>query len=168
MSRSRLEVLVESPLTTVATFEETVITVVRSELTMESLVAGKQANARLYARYKQGTSALIIVHPGIRMPDAELRRASAEAMAATRTTTRASARVFLGDGFWLSSVRSVLTAIELLRPYDVPKRTFADVRTASSWLAQSIHAEGGWAARLQEAVSDLEAGSAPLRVGAAT
>jgi hypothetical protein len=157
---------VDSPLTTVATFGETAITLVRSELTMESLRISAAVNAKICADYPEGAVSLTIAEPNIRMPDAELRNAASEAMASTRSRTRAAARVFLGDGFWLSSVRSVLTAIELLRPYDLPKRTFAELPTASRWLARTIHQDAAWAERLIEAVNELTRLAA--HVGAST
>jgi hypothetical protein len=162
----RLEIWVESPLTSVATFGETAITVVHSELTMESLRVAKAINAKICAQYPDGVLALTVVQSGIQLPNLELRNAASEAMAATRSRTRAAARIFLGDGFWLSSVRSVLTAIELLRPYDLPKRTFADVPAATRWLAQLIHEDDAWIARLSEAVNQLTRSPSDLRIAA--
>jgi hypothetical protein len=168
MARSSLEILVDSPLTTVATFEQTAITVVHTELTMESLRVARTVNGKICAGYPEGAVALTIVQPNIRLPDAELRRAASEAMAATRSRTRAVARVFLGDGFWLSSVRSVLTAIELLRPYDLPKRTFGELSVATHWLSQLIHADATWAQRLNEVVGELARPASDERAGAST
>jgi hypothetical protein len=73
-------------------------------------------------------------------------------MAAARAQTRCAARVFLGNGFWLSTVRSVLTAIELIRPYDLPRRTFSEIPPATRWLAKSIDESLAWADRLNVAL----------------
>jgi hypothetical protein len=155
MALPELQMWVDSPLTTVATLGETVITIVHSELTMESLRVAKPINTKICASYPEGAVSLTIVRENIRLPEPELRNAVSEAMVATKSGTRATARVFLGDGFWLSSVRSVLTAIELLRPYDLPKRTFADLPSATTWLAQTIHRDGVWVEHLNATVERL-------------
>jgi hypothetical protein len=155
MGLPRLEMWVDSPLTTIATLGETVITVVHTELTMEALRAAKPVNDKICASYPEGAVSLTVVRENIRLPDTELRNAVAEAMAATRSRTRAVARVFLGDGFWLSSVRSVLTAIELLKPYDLPKRTFGEVPDATAWLARTVQRDAGWAKHLHDTVEEL-------------
>jgi hypothetical protein len=166
MALPRLKMWVDSPLTTVATLGETVITVVHSELTMESLRVASPVNAKICESYPEGAVSLTIVRANIRLPEAELRNAVSEAMAATRSRTRAVARVFLGDGFWLSSVRSVLTAIELLRPYDLPKRTFAEVPDATSWLARTIQRDAGWAKHLNDTVEELTRATAQQAISA--
>ena len=165
MTVPSLEILVQSPLTSVAVYGETVITIVQSELTVEALHASKAAYDKLGTRYP-GSVSLTVVHAGIKLPDAAMRNLTSEIMAQTRSRTRGVARVFFGDGFWLSTVRSVLTAIELMRPYDLPRRTFGTLEPATTWLAHTIQESSPWALRLNTAVHMLAESSGQARTQA--
>jgi hypothetical protein len=151
-----LEVLLQSPLTSVGVYGETVITIVHTELTAEALYASRAAYDKICAKHPLGTVSLTIVHPGIKLPDASMRNLASDIMVQTKSRTRSVARVFFGDGFWLSTVRSVLTAIELMRPYDTPRRTFGTLEPATQWLAKSIQESAPWALRLNTAIHMLE------------
>jgi hypothetical protein len=163
MPPPRLDIVVESHLSSVATFGETVIVVVHSEVTEESLQASITACHRLHEKFPGGVVGLTVVECGIKLPDAPLRQASSAAMAATSRQTRIMARVFLGEGFWLSTVRSVLTAIELIRPYDLPRRTFTEIEPATRWLAKGIQQELAWADRLSVAAASMTRNQAQQR-----
>ena len=154
----RAEVLLDSPLSSVALCDEAVITMVTTELTLEALRVSEAAYHRVCALYP-GTIGITLVHAGIKLPNAELRAASSESMARCRGKTRCVARVFFGDGFMLSSVRSVLTAIELIRPYDLPRRTFGELAPATDWVAQQVQRDAGWAAALLAELSVFAFGS---------
>ena len=154
MSR-RFDLLLESPFSSVATFGDTVITVVHTQMTAEALNAATAASKRLAAIHPAGVSGLAIVKRGALLPNAELRRAASQTMLATEAHTRCTARVFLGDGFWLSTMRSVLTAIELIQPYNQVKRTFADVRLATRWMALTTSHDTAWAEHLCDAALEM-------------
>jgi hypothetical protein len=159
-----LEILVQSPLTSVARYGEAVITLVNTELTLEALHAGKVAYDRILAAHPEGTVSLTVVNAGIKLPDASLRNMASDIMTQTKGRTRAVAQVFFGDGFWLSTMRSVLTAIELIRPYhDLPRRTFGTLEPATHWLAKTIHESPPWSLRLNTAVHMLGESSAQAR-----
>ena len=141
-----------------AALDDVIIMLVHSELTMDALRASRAAYDKILNKHPAGTISLTVVSAGITLPDHALRNASSELMSETRAHTRCVARVFFGQGFWLSTVRSVLTAIELLRPYDLPRRTFSELAPATSWLAQCRGENAPWAARLNDAVRSLDAG----------
>jgi hypothetical protein len=151
MAAHRLEMLLEGP-TSVAVFGEAVITVVAKGVTAEGLRVSIDASRRVARLYPGRVVGVNLVYPGIELPNHELRRLSSEAMAEARDLTRCAARVFLGNGFWLSTVRSVLTAIELIRPYDLPRRTFSEIPPATRWLAKNIDESLAWADRLSVAL----------------
>jgi hypothetical protein len=144
-------------------YGEAVITIVHTELTAESLHAGRTAYDKICAKHPLGTVSLTLVHAGIKLPDASLRNLASDIMAQTTGRTRGSARVFFGDGFWLSTMRSVLTAIELMRPYDSPRRTFGTLEPATAWLAKTIHESAPWSLRLNTAIHMLGEGSRATR-----
>jgi hypothetical protein len=151
MAQPQLQMVVESPLSSVATFGEVVITAVHTQLTMEALNAAVAAGRAVAAAYPRGDIGLTLVKVGIQLPSPALRKAASEAMVATKGHTRCVARVFFGNGFWMSTVRSVLTAIELVQPYDIPRRTFGELAPATRWLASSCALDTGWAERLEAA-----------------
>jgi hypothetical protein len=166
MHTPSLEILIESPLTSVARFGEVVITVVHSELTEEALGAGVAAGQAIAEVYPRGGMGLSVIEVGAKVPNMELRKAASDAMAATKNHTRCTARVFLGDGFWMSTMRSVLTAIELMRPYDIPRRTFHALAPATLWIASQNARDVAWAQQLEAATHRIMrvSASAPSHV----
>jgi hypothetical protein len=154
MAPPRLESLLEGP-TSVAIYGEAVITVVNTELTPEGLRLSVEANERVRVLHPGRVVGVTLVYPGIKLPGTDMRKLSSEAMAKTRAHTNCVVRIFLGDGFWLSTVRSVLTAIELIHPYDLPRRTFSDIPTATRWAAKHIDESLAWADRLTVAIASV-------------
>jgi hypothetical protein len=148
---ARLQMWLEGP-TSVATFGEAVITAIEQRVTAEGLRLSIDACHKAASIHPGRVVGITLVYPGIEMPGHELRKLSSEAMAATRQHTNSCVRVFLGNGFWLSTVRSVLTAIELIRPYDLPRRNFSEIPPATRWLAKNINESLAWADRLSVAL----------------
>ena len=158
MAPYRLEMLLEGP-TSVAIFGEATVTVIEREVTAEGLRLSIEACNKVAQRHPGCVVGVTLVYPGITLPNTEMRKLSSEAMAATRAQTACAARIFLGSGFWLSTVRSVLTAIELIRPYDLPRRTFSEIPPATRWLAKNISESLAWADRLSAALEERFGGS---------
>jgi hypothetical protein len=163
MTPPRLEVLLDSPLSSVATFGEVVITAVHTELTEQALRVAVGAGRKVAASHPGGDVGLTLVQVGIKLPSSELRKAASEAMTSTMSHTRCVARVFFGAGFWMSTVRSVLTAIELIQPYPIPRRTFALVAPATRWLASTCGQDVSWAEGLDIAAAQVLRISADAR-----
>jgi hypothetical protein len=151
MAPNRLEILLEGP-TSVAVFGEAVITVIEKRVTAEGLRVSIDGCLKVATQHPGRVVGVTLVYPGIELPNHELRKLSSETMAATRQHTNSCVRVFLGDGFWLSTMRSVLTAIELIKPYDLPRRTFSEIPPAARWLAKNIDESLAWADRLTVAL----------------
>jgi hypothetical protein len=154
MAPPRLESLLEGP-TSVAIYGEAVITVINTEVTAEGLRLSVEANQKVRQLHPGKVIGITVVYPGIKLPGTEMRKASSEAMAQTRAYTSCAVRIFLGDGFWLSTVRSVLTAIELIAPYDLPRRTFSEIPAATQWAAKNIQESLAWADRLAVAIGNV-------------
>jgi hypothetical protein len=101
------------------------------------------------------------VNFGVSIPDSAMRKLAAETMAATRTHLRCAAQVLQGEGFWPSTVRSVITAVERLKPDDRPRRTFPDVASAVEWMALHMERDTEWQSALCRATeSALQASAA--------
>ncbi len=163
MAQPQLEVLLDSPLSSVAVLGDVVITAVHTELTEQALRVAVTAGRKVAAAYPQGDVGLTLVQVGIKLPSAELRKAASDAMASTMGHTRCVARVFFGAGFWMSTVRSVLTAIELIQPYPIPRRTFALVNPATRWLASTCGQDVRWAESLDAAAAQVMRDAAGAR-----
>lgn len=155
MAAPQLQVLLGSPLCSVGSYDDVIIIAVHSELTAEALRASVAANRKLALKYPSGVASLALAHFGAKIPNAQLRAAASQAMAETRISTRCAAQVIAGEGFWHSTVRSVITAMEQLRPDDRPRRTFRTVTEAVSWLAGQLGRDGQWVEGLGAAAQAL-------------
>jgi hypothetical protein len=138
-----------NPACSVATFDgSVVILLVRTALTLEGLHSSIASARRIALRRGRGAAGLTIVQGGVSIPGPELRQAMNESIKDSRTHSVCSAQVLIGTGFWLSTMRSVLTALELIRPGDLPRRTFEDVAPAARWVAGHLERDAAWAERL--------------------
>jgi hypothetical protein len=151
----QLQIVLDSPLCSVGSYAEVIIIAVHSEMTLESLHASVATNRKLAHLYPHGVASLALAHFGAKMPNAELRAAAGQAMADTRMTTRCAAQVIAGEGFWPSAVRSVITAMEKLRPDDKPRRSFGSLAEAVPWLCSNLDRDPKWGAGLVEAAQQL-------------
>jgi hypothetical protein len=151
----QLQIVLGSPLCSVGTYAEVIIVAVHSEMTAESLRASVTANRKLANMYPHGVASLALAHFGAKMPSSEMRAAAAQAMADTRMTTRCAAQVIAGEGFWPSAVRSVITAMEKLRPDDKPRRSFGSLAEAVPWLCNQLDRDPKWGTGLVEAAQQL-------------
>lgn len=150
-----LQVLLQSPLTSVAVYGEVVITIVHTELTLEALRTGVAANKKLGLTYPRGVASLAIAPPTAKMPNAETRTAASQAVEEALPHTLCAAQVIMGEGFWYSTLRSVLTAIEQFRPNDRPRRTFRDLDEALAWLSSQLQKDVQFSTSLRAAVQTL-------------
>jgi hypothetical protein len=155
MSTQELRWELQSPLCSIATFRDVVLVLVHRELTAESLKASQVAHQRLAMAFPKYVGCLTVVNFGVKIPDAPIRKLAAEAMAATNAHLRCAAQVLKGEGFWPSTVRSVITAVERLRPDDRPRRTFPDVRSAIAWMAENMDRDANWQSALHAVTTQV-------------
>jgi hypothetical protein len=134
--------------------ELVVVTVTRAT-TVDMLRASVTAGRRLSARRGAPIGALTIIETGITMPDAELRKELNRTVEVSRTYTACTAQVLRGQGFWLSAVRSLLTALSLLGPGDQPRRVFEETPLAARWMARTLLQEQAWAEALLAALASV-------------
>jgi hypothetical protein len=160
MRAAQLQVILAGPLSSVGSYGEVIIVAVHSEITLEALRASVAANRKLAGHYPHGIASLAIAHFGAKIPSAELRAAASQAMVESRLTTRCAAQVISGEGFWASTVRSVITAMEKLRPDDKPRRSFASLPEAVPWLCEQLDRDLKWGEGLSAAAQALLDGTA--------
>jgi hypothetical protein len=163
-----LEEAYQHPGCSVLTFGgEVVISLVRTEMTIEGLAASVNAARRLALRNRHGVGSLAVVAPNVSMPGPELRHAINQAIKDSRQYTCCAAQVLRGTGFWLSAVRSLLTAIELIHPGDLPRRTFDDVPIAARWIAENLKHDKAWADQLIGSIRSV-LGTGELQIASAS
>ena len=92
---------------------------------------------------------------GVKMPDEQTRKASAELMAKLDPTLIASAVVVDGEGFFASAARGVIAGIFALSRSRVPQRAFRSVQEATAWLAPKLELDEAQANALGDALTDL-------------
>jgi hypothetical protein len=138
-----------TPECSVSTFAgEIVILVIHSAMTLEALHYSEATARRLALRGRRKGAGLTLVNGIVRIPGPELRRAIDQSVKDSIQHTRCTATVLSGSGFWLSTMRSVLTAMEFIRPGDMPRRTFQVVPPATRFLAEQLGHDGAWAEKL--------------------
>jgi hypothetical protein len=151
----QLEIVLGSPLCSVGVYAEVIIVAVHTEVTLEALKASVATARKVGTMYPHGVASLALAHFGARIPNAELRAAASQAMAESRGTTRCAAQVIAGEGFWASTVRSVITAMEKLRPDDKPRRSFGSLPEAVPWLCSHLDRDSKWGEGLLLAARQL-------------
>jgi len=139
----------------VATFRNVVLVVVHDALTIDLLSASVRANRNIAPKHPAGVASLTTVSMGIRFPSAAERAVASEAIAAVRDSVRCAAQHISGDGFWASAARSIVTAIEMIRPDDRPRRTFTSLPDATQWIASCMQEDLNWARELEAVMNEL-------------
>lgn len=139
----------------VATWRNVVFVLVHDQLTVELLAASVKANRSIAPRYPQGVASLSSASMGIKFPSAAERVAASEAIAAVRDSVRCAAQHISGDGFWASAARSIVTAIEMVRPDDRPRRTFTRLSEATFWMSQRMGEDQAWAREVEAILRGL-------------
>ncbi len=138
-----------TPECSVSTFDdEVVILVVHAAMTLDALHFSEATARRLALRNRRKGAGLTLVNGIVKIPGPELRRAIDLSVKDATQHSRCTATVLSGTGFWLSAMRSVLTAMELIRPGDMPRRTFQVVPPASRFIAEQLGHDGAWAEKL--------------------
>jgi hypothetical protein len=76
----------------------------------------------LMAYRPEGSVSIVAVDPSSGFPSDEARRAALEITRLTDTKTVAVAVIVLGDGFWASAIRGVLTTLGFLGHHTYPRK----------------------------------------------
>lgn len=154
---ARLVQTFRSPECAVYTFgTEAVIVTVDTAITVDMLRASVTAGRQLSAKRGGPIAALTIIEQGAALPGNELRGELNRTVETSRPYTLCAAQVLRGNGFWVSTARSLLTAITLLRPGDLPRRVFEDSAPAARWAARHLLMDSGWAELLASSLLSVQ------------
>jgi hypothetical protein len=135
----------------IASFHNVIIVLLDTTMSLGALHTSVQVNRKLTSVHGH-IAVLSVFGLGVKMPSPEVRKAAADAVALTAATTRADVRVLPGDGFWASAQRGILTAIEMMRPDSVPRRTFRHLREGVSFLVARLEKDASFARELERIV----------------
>jgi hypothetical protein len=92
-------------------------------------------------QHPTGMSNVHLIKSKIALPDAETRQAMVELMRELGPSLAGSAVVVGGDGFWASTMRSVITGMRVLTPRSYEMRLHSSIAEVVEWLP-AVHARG--------------------------
>lgn len=116
------------------------INVYRDKVTRDSMMRGVDVLEMLAQRYPEGAVVISTAHvDAVGLPNAEGRAGIAEANARLDNVMVANGVCLLGEGFWVSAIRSLVTTLMIVTPRPYPTKFFGDDVHAAEWLC-----ENGW------------------------
>ena len=116
----------------------------------------------LKAYRPEGSVSIVVIDPSSGFPSEETRRVALEVTRFTNPQTVAVAVIVLGDGFWASAIRGVLTTLGFLGKPTHPRKIFRYEEEGVDWAIESI------AESPEKYRSNLLAALAQLRPAATT
>jgi hypothetical protein len=139
----------------VASFESFVLVRCFGDVGAEAIQASWPANRAALASRPEGVISIVLVDPTTKFPSEAMRRAGVEVRKKTNANVVASITVIAGDGFWASTVRGALTAINTLAASAYPTKVFHDLREAVTWGVEHIGPPSPF--RVSQILSQFEA-----------
>lgn len=125
----------------VAHFRSLHITHYRTGISIESVGFATDDFERHVAHHRgHPIATVMIAEPNLPLPEGEMRKFANDCMTRVSRHTGDQASVILGDGFWLSAARSVMTAMNMMSREKRNMRVFAGVPEAASWASAILGA----------------------------
>ena len=106
-------------------------------VTPEDIEASLNCADVLLANRPEGSISIVAVDPTSTFPSEETRRAAAEATRKTSSHTVAHVMIVLGDGFWASAIRGVLTTHASLTPASFPRKVVRYEEEGVDWAIEA-------------------------------
>lgn len=122
---------------TVATAGNVMISAWHGQVRAQEVVVNSACAHGLMQAFPDGIGLIVILPPHLRLPSEDERARMHEFYRVHRF--KAVAFVVLGDGFWASAVRGVLTALKLVGNRDYPTHVLRSGHAAVAWLAAQPH-----------------------------
>jgi hypothetical protein len=86
----------------------------------------------------EGGCSIVAVDPTTTFPSEETRRTAIDLTRKTANQTLADALVILGDGFWASAMRGVMTTIWSLNSSNHPRKVVRQEAEAVDWVIETV------------------------------
>jgi hypothetical protein len=112
----------------------------RKAVTAADVLAGVEDFERLVRAGRGGPpwGSFMIAEPDIPLPDLDIRHVATEGMKRVSVHQPAQAVVLLGEGFWVSAARSLVTAMRMILPNHHSMRVFGEVEEAARWMVEAL------------------------------
>ena len=108
-------------------------------------------HAALAAR-PEGVISIVLIDSSTKFPSDEMRRAGVAVRKQTNPHVTALATIVAGEGFWASTIRGVLTAINSLSGSSYPTKVFRDPLEGVTWAAE----QAGWRQHVARIARELD------------
>jgi hypothetical protein len=108
------------------------------DVTPEDIRATLRGHEALIAYRAQGGASIVAVDPSATFPSEATRRTALEITRGTAPVTLAHALIILGDGFWASAMRGVMTTIWSLNAANHPRKVVRQEEEGVEWAIEAI------------------------------
>jgi hypothetical protein len=155
----RVEILYETQAEAVAAWDQVVITVTRTGLSLDAIRCSERAMKAKAAERPMCT--LAVFGQRTALPDSDLLRVMSQVVQASPAIC--GARVVPGRGLWATALRGMTNAPGLSSPPDRPRKTFHAIDAAAAWLATIMQRDTAFRAQLTTITGTLLYGSPSFR-----
>ncbi|HMI86241.1 MAG TPA: hypothetical protein VK550_19240 [Polyangiaceae bacterium] len=162
MSRpaGKLVVHHRSPGVAIATLDAFFIMRCFGNVTPEDIRATLLGHEALIAYRQEGGGSIVAVDPTANFPSEATRRVALEITRTTGPKTLAHALIVLGDGFWASAMRGVMTTIWSLNFANRPRKVVRQEGEGVDWVIETVgESVPKYRQLLLSALSQLRAGA---------
>lgn len=140
-----LEVVLDSKAVRIIASGPILVAQFRTNVSADTLRVLERTQETMLKSIEGGTLLLTIIDASVPLPTEDARSLVIDTFRRMSARNAAAATVVRGEGFWVSAIRSTLTALNLVVRPGCPQRTFAEVDEAMDWLrthdaSQSIDA----------------------------
>jgi hypothetical protein len=108
------------------------------DVTPDDIRATLRGHEALLAYRPEGGGSIVTVDPTATFPSEETRRTALDITRGTAPQTRAHALIILGDGFWASAMRGVMTTIWSLNAANHPRKVVRQEDEGVDWVIGTI------------------------------
>lgn len=123
------------------------------DVSADAVHASIAAHHAALAARREGVISVVLIDPTTKFPSDEMRRAGVAARKQTNGHVTALVTIVAGEGFWASTIRGALTAINSLSASSYPTKVFRDTLEGVTWAAE----QAGWKHHVARIARELEA-----------
>jgi hypothetical protein len=140
MSRpvGKLMVHYRSPGVAIATLDVFFLMRCFGDIVPEDIRATLIGHEAIVAHQPRGSGSIVVVDPATTFPSEETRRVALEVTRKTNALTLVHALVVLGDGFWASAMRGVMTTIWSLSAAHHPRKVVRNEEEGVDWVIETL------------------------------
>ena len=130
------------------------------ETSPEDIYASLECQQIIMTTRPSGLVSIVAVDPTTTLPSEATRRASIDAADKTRHQTLGQVIIFLGDGFWASAFRGVLTTMNSASQTSYPKTVVRYEEEGVDWAIETLgESKPRYRSALLAALEELKRGS---------